>query len=253
MKKASVVVFDVDNTIIRGNLTFFFLKFLAKARFSFFIKLLPTLLRAALLVIYLLPQLLKQEKSTTKLDRAISQRITIFYKKLAHALKAINLTGPELTKKAHELFTEEFFDKSIYPEAIEKIKEHLQDKKTIVVLLSGSPQELVDILYKYLQVQTEIESKNRFFARGTRLAPRVQACIGSKKIIALKRLIKEQGYDEYEIQLTYSDNNFMADLPLIKRSILGGALICKKHAGYLALPKKLLKGFVFLPLWKQII
>ena len=204
MKRASVVVFDVDNTIIRGNLTFFFIKFLAKR------------------------------------DGII------------RALRALWLRGDALTQTAKELLTKELFDKKVYPEAIEKIAHHLRNKQNIVVLLSGSPQELLNILFKHICEklrEKSIKYECRFFARGTQLRPRLKICVGKRKIRALKRLLKEQKYDDYEILYTYSDNKFMADLALLKKSIHGGVLICQKHAGYLALPKKLLERFTFMPFW----
>lgn len=254
MEKTPVVVFDVDNTIIKGNLTFFFLKFLAKESLLFLIRLLPILLHAAMLITYQLPQIIKNKKNL-QLDQSITNKITLFYKRLAHTLGALGLTNNALEQKAKELFTNDFFKQHLYPEAISKIKEHLQNQEAIVVLLSGSPQQLVKILKTHLLKthlkQTDIQIERRFFARGTVLWPKVKACIGSKKLDALTKLLKEENHHEYVLQFIYSDNNYMADLPLLRKSTNGGALICKKHAAYLSLPQKLLKRFIFLPLWKR--
>jgi phosphoserine phosphatase len=248
-----IIIFDVDNTLVKGNLTFFFIKFLALEKIRFFYKCLPIFLHAVILVFRTLPRIITRTKNLKKLDRSIGYAIADFYKKLFSTFKALKLTGTRLEKKASTFFSDDFFKKHLYVEGLEKIEHHLKNKKNMVVLLSGSPQELLNILFKRICAhldEKDIPYENRFFARGT---TRRQPCVGSKKIDALKALLQKAGHNEYVIQFVYSDNNFMADLPLLLASEHGGALISEKHQAYKLLPKRLLKNAVFLPFWKRVI
>jgi len=276
----SVVVFDVDNTLVKGNLTLFFLKYLIRERFYFFRRCFVTLVKGAFLLLWRLPnktkKILKQKGAgpfygnVYLLDRYLYKSIKSFYISLSRSLNKLDLLDRQLKDKAKKVFSKNFFKKHLYRTGIEKIEQHLQDTNTIVVLLSGSPQELVDVLFE--SICKELDKKgvspckgaspceganwqNRFFIKGTVLGPRgedIRPCIGSEKNKMLKVLLENNGYYSYVISKIYSDNTFMADLPLFIESKNGGMLICEKNSLYTALPEGLIKKFVFWPYWRKV-
>lgn len=256
----NVIIFDVDNTLIRGNLTFFFLKHLVKEKFYFFRTCFTLLLQGALLVFRQLPHItstiLLNGGSVLELDVRICQTVKSFYQKLFETLKTLDLLGHKLQRKANHFFTKDFFEKTLYEQGFEKIKHHLGHKNTIIVLLSGSVQELLEPFFQKLCERLDSDRvawQKRFFIQGTRLGENneVQACIGSEKNRLLKKLLRREGYDNYTLQFIYSDNNFMADLPLLIEARHGGALISEKNNLYQKLPKKLLDSLIFLPEWQK--
>lgn len=258
MKKRNVIVFDVDNTIIKGNLTFYFLRFLAKEKIYFFYKCVPVLLSGTFLVMRSLPKLVKKillcDKNFKELDESIGIAIQSFYEKIFALFEDLKLIGPDLEKKAKTLFTQKFLEKTLYKEAVSRIAHHLKNSNVTVVLLSGSPQEFINVLQDNLRKKFKkmnIDCENRFFARGTKIEKKseILTCVGSSKLKVLKELFQKKG--GYSLQFTYSDNSFMADLPLITKSAHGGALITEKNSLYQALPNKLLKRLVFLPEWEK--
>jgi len=189
------------------------------------------------------------------LDENICRTIKKFYQALFETLKTLDLLGKKLQKKAHSIFSHSFFRTHLYTQGFHKIKHHLRNKNTVVVLLSGSVQELLDPLFEKLCEQLDEENlawKKRFFIQGTILEDnKVQPCVGSGKNRFLKTLLRREGYDHYTLQFIYSDNSFMADLPLLIEAKHGGALISKKNNLYQQLPKKLLASFTFLPEWNR--
>jgi len=264
MQKPNIIVFDVDNTLIKGNLTLFFLQSLIKERFFFFYRCLFLLLKGAYLTLRQLPAVTKKTLVSSGniylLDRNICMALKTFYKTFVSTLKKLDLVGIKLEKKAAEIFYDGFFAKHSYAQGFVKIKEHLVEPNTIVVLLSGSPQELVNVFYDSLCKQLtkeKLDWQGKFFARGTDLSQKtvpndsVTPCIGSEKNKMLKKLLTANGHPAYTITYIYSDNNFMADLPLLIESQNGGMLISKKTSLYSFLPKSLTKNFIFLPSWNH--
>jgi len=256
----NVVVFDIDNTLIRGNITLFFLKLLIKEKFYFFRKCFMLLIKGAILIFHKLPSITKkillQSGNVYRLDQAICHAVKKFYKQFFIIFAELNLQGEKLQQKARPIFSNNFFKKYLYARGLEKIKHHLNEHNTIIVLLSGSVQELVDSFFEKLCDQLDMQEitwRNRFFARGTYIEEngRIHLCIGSEKNKILKKLLHEKGYNHYALQFIYSDNSFMADLPLLIEAKHGGALISKKNELYLTLPKKLLRSFIFLPEWRK--
>lgn len=261
MKKLNVIVFDVDNTLIKGNLTLFFLKFLIKERFYFFHKSFITLLKGAFLFLWKLPiitkNILQKNGNVYLLDRYLSQAIKNFYDSLFSTLKKLDLLENNLEEKAAKMFSKKFFQKHTYPAGIKRIKQHLENTDTVVVLLSGSPQRLLNVFFASIcnqLTQEKVDWQRRFFVKGTVLGPRgenIIPCIGSEKNKMLKSLLKQNGYKDYVVTSIYSDNTFMADLPLLIEAKNGGTLICRKNNLYELLPQKLIQRFVFLPSWGE--
>jgi len=264
MEKPNVIVFDVDNTLIKGNLTFFFLKALVGEKFYFFRKCFVLIARGIYLCVLQLPlitkKMLVRKRNIYRLDKCICEAIKAFYQTFFKTFQKLDLLGKNLEKKATNIFGQNFFSRYVYAKGLLAIKDHLTDPNSIVVLLSGSPQELLDVLFNELCIQLDKENidwKQRFFARGTMLTQgptlmeSFSPCIGSEKNRHLKALLKDNGYDDYTIQFIYSDNGFMADLPLFLEAKFGGALISKKTKLYKSLPKKFMELFVFLPSWEK--
>jgi len=258
----SVIVFDVDNTLVKGNLTFFFLAHLAKQNFYSFYKCLGLLAHGALLTLKHLPSIAKKtllkSGNIYQLDQIIYEAIKNFYQKFANTLNKLNVSKNDIKKISQKLFSEQFFKKHVYKQAIKKIEHHLNNNNnTIIVLLSGSPQEIIS---PFLQtMRNELSKRNiiwnkRLFALGTKIGSTksdVHPCIGSQKIIMLKQLLTQEGLTPYTLRFIYSDNGFMADLPLLLEAKNGGGLICRKSRLYQLLPKKLLESLVFLPGWAR--
>jgi hypothetical protein len=124
-----VIIFDVDNTLVKGNLTFFFLKFLVLERIYFFYKCIPLLVSAVILVFRTLPRITRKTDNLRKLDRSIGRAIADFYKKLFTTFKKLRLTGPQLEKKAKKFFSEDFFKKHLYVEGLKKNRTSYQKQK----------------------------------------------------------------------------------------------------------------------------
>ena len=265
MKRINVIVFDVDNTLVKGNLTFFFLMHLAKQNFYCFYKCLGLLAHGALLTLKHLPSITKKtllkSGNIYQLDQIIYEAIKNFYQKFANTLNKLNVSKNDIKKISQKLFSEQFLKKHVYEQAINKIEHHLNNHNnltnTIVVLLSGSPQEIIS---PFLQIicnelrKRDIDWEKRLFALGTKIGitkEDVHPCIGSQKIVMLERLLTQENLTPYTIQFIYSDNGFMADLPLLLEAKNGGGLICRKSRLYQLLPKKLLESLVFLPGWAR--
>ncbi|MCK4517595.1 haloacid dehalogenase-like hydrolase [Candidatus Babeliales bacterium] len=257
----SVIVFDVDNTLVKGNLTFFFLAHLAKQNFYSFYKCLGLLAHGALLTLKHLPSIAKKTLlkpgNIHQLDLIIYKAIKNFYQKFFDTLNKLNVSKNDIKKIAQTLFSEQFFKKHVYEQAINKIEHHLNNDSNIVVLLSGSPQEIIS---PFLQTmcnelnKRNISWKKRLFAIGTQIGEiknNIHPCIGSQKIIMLKKLLTKKNLTPYTISFIYSDNGFMADLPLLLEAKNGAGLICRKSRLYQLLPKKLLESLVFLPGWAR--
>jgi phosphoserine phosphatase len=253
MSTKNVIVFDVDDTIIKGNLTLCFLKVLAKERIYFLYKCIPVLLHGIILLSLTLPNLVKRillsGKNFDDVNKLIETRVKKFLTKVFNLFNSLNLSDKNLEKKAKTIFTKKFFEKNVYAEAVKKIEEHIKDQK-IVILLSGSPQALVNVLYDHLRKILEkknIRWKNKFIAIGSHIDNKeVHACVSEAKVKALHELFKD---DDYTLQLTYSDNSFMSDLPLMLKSVNGGVVIAKKSSLYQALTKKIQRKLAFLPAW----
>jgi phosphoserine phosphatase len=261
MNRQNIIVFDVDHTLIKGNLTLFFLKFLIKENFFFLRKCLLALIKGALLILWQLPhtsrKILVKNSDVYKLNYVLVEKLTQFYQVIFKIFQDIDLLEEKLQTKANALFAQDFFEKHTYPEGIAKLKHHLKNPNTVVVLLSGSLQELLNVFFRFIckeLTHENIDWKNRFFACGTILGSCPQditPCIGYEKNRCLKNLLEQNGYHRYSLKFIYSDNNFMTDLPLLLEATNGGALICKKSYLYKFLPKRLACSIVFLPGWKR--
>lgn len=259
MKKPNIIVFDVDNTLIKGNLMIFFIKFLAKEKFYFLYKSIELLIKEIFIISKQLPFLIKvvfKEKNIYKFNQNIFLLIKQFYQKLFVILKKFDLLDNKLQKKAHSLFSEKFFEKYIYPKGINKIKHHLRNPNNIVILLSGSLQEVLNPFFQIICkkfTEEKITWHNRFFVIGTQIKnSNIKPCIGSEKNKLLNALLKKQGYDGYTLKFIYSDNHFLIDLPLLIESKNGAVLIANKSFLYKTLPQSLLKNFIFRPYWNKI-
>lgn len=260
MKKTNkeIIIFDVDDTLIKGNLTFFFVKCLSRESLYLLISCIPIIIRGAILKLSKFPKIISQfffrERNIYKLDRSICKSIKKFYCNLYKTLCGLGLTGKNLERKASSILTKRFFEENTYSAGLEKLKEHIKNQRDIVVLLSGSPQELLNVFFKNIcndLKNNNISYEGRFFAQGTILRKKANPCIGSEKNKFLKRLLYEKGYKNYVVKFIYSDNSYLSDLPIIIESQNGGAVINKKTRLYSSLPKDLIDSIKFLPEWKE--
>jgi len=250
-----VIVFDVDKTLIKNNLTLSFISYLIRLRPAFFfIRLLSTFVSGARMIFFQLPALINRVKSREidlpQLDKKIILIMKNFYKTLFRSLKSCGLKKRAIAQMAEEHVVRLYSQKMFYDKAIEKLKHHLRNETNIVVLLSTSMDALLQPLFKKLckQIRSDnIDVSNRFFALGT---SEQNLCTGSNKNKLLRQLLRRNGHKRYQLQFVYSDNNFMADLPLVVEAKHGGALICKKNSFYEKIEKMINKRLVFMPEWR---
>lgn len=262
MKKQNVIVFDVDNTIIKGNITFFFMRKLVWLKPKQLHKMALLLLRGTILTLIHLPRIVKNtfnqpEPNLKILDKEIQYAIGDFHNHLFNLLASLKLEGKVLEQYASTILNDHFWKKVMYKAAFEKLKEHLQKPNTIIVLASGGINELVQVFYKYLcerLAQEDIVWQERFFAVGSVFDSDLQKtvpCVGSNKNLLIEKILKNNGHTcPGIVNFVYSDNKHMADLPLFLNAVDGGVLIQKRAALYNALPANLVRLLIFRPAWR---
>jgi hypothetical protein len=93
--------------------------------------------------------------------------------------------------------------------------------------------DLLTVFFEKLRekmFQIGINPENRFLYHGTSfhsddLRNDLLLCVGSGKIELLHALLRKNGHKKYVVRFVYSDNGYMADLPLFIEAKHGGAVI----------------------------
>lgn len=260
MDAVRVVVFDVDNTIVKGNLIVRFLFALIAQRWQLIFPFFGLLVHGFYLQFWVFPRLVRRvlkKKDIFAFDRAMQIFTRRFFLHMGFVLKKNKITGAVLRDHAQQIFSREYLQNYIYTQAEQMIFEHLHEENTIVILLSGALQELLDQVFDELCRridQAGIEWGNRFFAIGTKLGEKeklVSPCVGFEKIKQMYALLRAQGYITFELDFVYTDNHHMADLPLLLSSKNGGALIGRKRLAARVLPSRMIKTLHFFPRWEK--
>ena len=260
MESKNIIVFDVDNTLIKGNLTFIFLYNLAKQNLWLGKDLAITTLKYLLLSLIKFPKaiplIFSKKPNFYFLDYKATEYIRRIYNDIFKILRKHKLLNSKLQKTALKILNNDLLDKKLHQESIEKIKHHIKNPHNIIVMLSGSMQEVLNVLFQKIRKQLRAEDinvKDNFLVIGTQFneeTQNIEPCIGSNKIILLKKFLKKLGAENSKIKFVYSDNFMMIDLPLFIESQNGGAIISDKNQLYEKLPEQIKKVLKFLPNWK---
>jgi len=261
MKEKNIIVFDVDNTLIKGNLTLIFLRNLSKQNWNLgkdlgieaiklFLFLLIKFPKAIFLTFSKKPNFYFLSYKATKYIRKI-------YTDIFRILKNHGFNNSKLQRQAFKILNKDLLEKKLHLESIDKLKHHIKNQHNIIVLLSGSMQEVLNVLFHQIRHQFRkdgINTKENFLVIGTQLneeTQNIEPCIGPNKIMLLKEKLKNLGADNSKIKFVYSDNALMIDLPLFIESQNGGAVISDKNKMYEKLPEKIKNVLKFLPGWKK--
>ncbi|MEI6531548.1 MAG: HAD-IB family phosphatase [Chlamydiota bacterium] len=206
MKKLHV--FDLDRTLLVGNCSFAFFKFLSKMGFFSFRQKISAVAGKLKLKFFINTPKELHEKLFKKLFRG---RFTA-----------------EITDKVPS-FLEEFLKKSLRKSLFKSLQQALERKET-VLLLSNSPSFLVSAIAKQLGI---------IYWRATEYAEDCKKCFdkipymmdGETKALFLTAFAKEKGFLREEI-FAYSDS--IDDLPLLEQAGHKIAVAPDKRLRYLA-------------------
>ncbi|MCX6994436.1 MAG: HAD-IB family phosphatase [Chlamydiae bacterium] len=190
MKKLHV--FDLDRTLLIGNCSFAFFKFLAKMGFFSFRQLLSALINKMRLKFFI--------NTPKELHEKLFK--TLFRGRFVE----------EITNKV-PLFLEEFLKNSLRISLFKNLQQALERKET-VLLLSNSPSFLVSAIAKQLGI---------IYWSATEYAEDCKKCFdtilcmmdGETKALFLTSFAKEKGFLREEI-FAYSDS--IDDLPLLEQA-----------------------------------
>ncbi|OIO46648.1 MAG: hypothetical protein AUJ31_01370 [Parcubacteria group bacterium CG1_02_39_15] len=132
-------------------------------------------------------------------------------KDLAQMLKGINI---ERAKEIFDWLSDEYLLPTLRKDVFQKLKKH-QEKRHLTVLLSGSFQELLEIVANRLNIDfavgTELETiKNKFSGR---IIPPL--CFGQGKVEKISKLLAEKNLAiDFKESFAYADGFF--DVPVLE-------------------------------------
>lgn len=255
--KPKLIVFDIDHTLINGNLSKILLKQAIKQKPWLFFKAIPLIIYDFYLKKIKLPALLKKELKNNnyqKIDTAVQKDFIQLYKKIFTLLHGFHIKKQGLQKVAEQTFTPTFLKEHLFAKGITKVKAHLKEENTIIVFASG---ELEEIIQPFLQAFTKMIKypldKNNFFAVGTEKTTKgFDVCIGSGKVKRIMNCLQQHGFNDLVIDTAYSDNDLLKDFPLILAAHHKRIIINHKNKYYDFMPKEMKKTLTFLPNWLKV-
>ena len=217
------ILFDMDNTLVRGHLVYYFVRSLMVRHPSMWLSFIPFCLYALSMRLYLLPRLLNRVRKTNNLallDRGMRLYVARLYQHLYAALAAVDLQGQQLDKKIKELVCTKRMLKRFYPKAVSVLKRHVARKNEQVVIISASLEEILVPCVRWLCENYEI-SFEKIHVIGTYCKKGlVDVCLGSNKVRRLVKTISSTQRNQvyrggFPFHTLYTDNGFLADLPLL--------------------------------------
>lgn len=256
MQKTQLIVFDIDHTLINGNLSKILLKQAIRHKPWLFFKAIPLIIYDFYLKKIKLPALLKKELKNNnyqKIDATVQKNFIQLYRKIVTLLHGFHIKNHGLQNVAEQTFTPAFLKEHLFTKGVAKVKAHLKEENTVIVFASG---ELEEIIQPFLQAFAKMIKypldKNNFFAVGTEKTTKgFDVCIGGGKVKRIFACLKTHGFNDLTINTAYSDNDLLKDFPLILAAQHKRIIINIKNNYYDLLPKELIKTFTFLPNWSK--
>jgi len=205
-----LVIFDVDETIVRGQSQELFLRYLLKNKqigYFFYLKLLIWF------VLYKIG-IIKDPK-----------------KPMVYAYSFLKgKSVAEITWLAHDFF-EGALKNAIYPEAIDIIREH-ESMGRMVILVSNSIEEIVKEMADYLHVDsyltTTLETKEGYYTGVIR-----SMVYGNYKTEVVNKFIKE---NDLNLETAWAYGDHISDQPLL--SIVANPVVVNPSPALLEIAQK---------------
>ena len=255
-----LVLFDVDHTIVNGNLT----GIICQRMFSWrdAKQLLYFLYRAIPLVHGYFPREIDRaliREDYLLLDHIVKKYVRSCYNLLFYLLESSDISLFDVAREANFFLSDAAVIKKIcYQSALDRILKYAQDPAVDILFVSGGLQIVLDPFVVALQRYVEQQGlcKARFSAYGTRLigGSFLDMCVGSSKVDRVDEHRKNEGLTQemalgMSVMAIYSDNQYYSDLPLLL--LAQEAFVVGKSDPFShTLPDKILKSLQFLPEWK---
>lgn len=254
-----IVLFDVDHTLVRGNLTVYVFADLMFSSWKRFVRGLRFLPYAAKVMYQEVPELVEHALSQGDLDLLDRNMQTLFgqfYCRLGALIDDFGVTPADLQARAIHLFDEEFAHNFVYELGLQALQKHLADAATEVVLVSGTAQEILDPFHAVVQRACQRQGLDitRLKAYGTGLPTSSQPldlCMGGGKINLLQKYHAAFNQADAPISHVYSDNKYLSDLPLLLLATEKRVVISECYPYYKLLPEELFCTLVFAPEWHE--
>lgn len=257
MSSTPVILFDVDNTIVKKNLLFSFLSTFAllypKSALKLGNILTPAFyaLRSALSI--------KQEeffyhKDLTRLDKQSVLIYEDFFKHFKNCCKKLGLTDNHIAYHTENSVYQYDVKQMLYPEALAHLKTALANPANSIYLLSANLEELIVPFFLLLtqSLETTPDQRKRVHYAGSHINEKSDSydvCVGSRKVITLEKMLV--GVDNPIIMEAYSDNHYFTDLPMLMRAQDQRVIVDEQNALYDELSAILPTSFIFRPRWKK--
>ncbi|MBL4587765.1 hypothetical protein JKY79_00275 [Candidatus Babeliales bacterium] len=250
-----LVLFDVDHTVVKGNLT----GLICRRMFSWrdIGRLVSFVYRATSLVHGRFPQAVERaliHQDYCLVDQIVRKHVASCYHLLLDLLESCDVSLSDLSKQAHLFVSDELIIKRIcYKKALDRILMHAQDPEVDILFVSGGLQVVLDPLV--IMIRRYIEKKGlckaRLFGYGTRFLGDgdLDLCVGSYKVDRVNEHIKYEASGHAAIVSAYSDNRYYSDLPFLllaeERFMVEGFDVYAK-----ILPDEIQKSLTFCSRWK---
>ncbi|PCI73356.1 hypothetical protein COB28_04520 [Candidatus Dependentiae bacterium] len=255
-----LVLFDVDHTVVRGNLT----GLVCQRLFSWrdMQQLFYFLYRSIPLIHGDFPREINKalmNEDYVLIDLIVKKYVTSSYNLLFDLLESSNISLSDLMCEAHLFLSDAMIIQKIcYRSALDRILLYSQDPEIDILFISGGLQTVLDPFLEALQqyIKQQALCKARFFAYGTRFIAGsfLDLSVGSYKVDRIHEHRNYEGFGEgmplgMSVVAAFSDNQYCSDLPLLllaEESFLVG----KSVSSASLLSDEIQKSLIFLPEWK---
>jgi phosphoserine phosphatase len=259
-QQSRVVVFDVDNTLVKGHLITHFIRRLLFYNPASCFAFIPIVFDGLVICLYFLPKLIRRSlvrQDFKLLDRGMRRFSYHLLKRAYAAFAQLNLARPALQRCAKQILFNQHFHKLIHPHAMDSLVFHVKEPDTVVILASGAMRELLDGFLYWLQQHLEQEygiCPKRLFVLGTYKKDdgrSLIACVGSTKQKMVVDFLKKKGIPHKNIARVYTDNGFLADLPLLELAHERSFVVGDYSRLYRFVPSKWIDTITFWPGWQM--
>ncbi len=184
-EQKKIIIFDVDNTLIKGHLIVRFLLYLfrrnLKKTWHFFL-----LARTAGIVCFSkLPHLMRhslKEQNFSLLDRGVRFYVHHLYKSIYKVFDVLNLFGKDLQTAIDDFLQSLSLKDILFEQGVKTLVHHSKEKNIRIVLMSGMIQELLDgfceKLKDYVQKNYCVSLQLDGIGGTTRVGKKIKVCIG---------------------------------------------------------------------------
>ena len=179
-----------------------------------------------------------------KLDRELQSLCSELYHRLTRLLENYALDTQAMHTIFCKLLNKQSFKERICPTALALLRKHAQDPNTDLYLASASLEPLVSDFAEWIDTTYGIQ----LHAIGTQVTrEKIEVCVGNnKKRMIQKYIAQHHGDASIKITHVYTDNQFLADLPLLLCA--DNRFVLQRHVCtlYSFLPRSVVESLTFI-------